>query len=79
MLGYQLLNWAALPRTFKAPSVYFPHLRGAGDGVERLWGVTGTVFGPGFGVVRVGRQTYFAMLDFSLSGIHDRLSIPSIP
>ena len=53
-----------------------PAFRGAGDGVERLWGATGTVFGPGFGVVRDGRQTYFAMLDFSLSGIHDRLSIP---
>jgi hypothetical protein len=50
------------PPSLVMRSDYFPHFLSMGLGVDRVWLLTFTVFGPGFFPVRSGRQmTLFAM------------------
>jgi len=49
-----------------APTVIQTYLHFGSDlGLDRLCGFTGTVFGPGFLVVRVGLHFVFGAIDFT--------------
>jgi len=49
-----------------APTIIQAYLHfGSGLGLDRLCGFTGTVFGPGFLVVRVGLHFVFVAIDIT--------------